>query len=362
MGFETRRHAAGHGDSNGSTKAIAVASVVLAVLACLSVIYFARAVLLPITLAVLLNLVFKPIIDRMKRYRIPAWLGAAILMTFVAGALLIAIGLLWSPALTWFHNMPEVREQLVEKLQPLKEPVSQFNEATREVERLAGGDDGFMPLRVQVDQPGLASFLLNTSGDLMASIILTAALLFMLLANGDRMLERIVSMMPTLPKKKAVVALVNSVQSSISNYLLTIAWINVGVGLAIGAGMWVLGLPNPMLWGAIACLLNFVPFIGAAMGAVIVFVVALLEFDLGYALLAPGLYAIINGLEGNVVTPMMLGQTARLSPVAVLLALTIGGWMWGVGGVLVAVPLLMGFKVTCDHIELLKPYGRLIEG
>ena len=168
--------------------------------------------------------------------------------------------------------------------------------------------------------------------------------------------------LPTLPKKKAVVALVNSVQSSLSNYLLTITWINVGVGLAIGAGMWVLGLPNPMLWGAIACLLNFVPFIGAAMGAVIVFVVALLEFDLGYALLAPGLYAIINGLEGNVVTPMMLGQTARLSPVAVLLALTIGGWMWGVGGVLVAVPLLMGFKVTCDHIELLKPYGRLIEG
>ena len=225
---------------------------------------------------------------------------------------------------------------------------------------MTSGEGETAPLRVQVEQPGMASLVLNTSGSLLATVVVVAALLFFLLARGDRFLEKLVALSPTWRDKRNVVALMNDIQQSISRYLLTITCINAGLGLAIGIAMWAIGLPNPALWGVMAFLLNYIPFVGAAAGACLVFVVALIEWDVAYALVAPGAYLAVNVVEANLVTPALLGRSTNLNPVAILLSLTLWGWMWGLGGVFLAIPLLVVAKIICEHIEPLHSFGQLI--
>jgi predicted PurR-regulated permease PerM len=125
--------------------------------------------------------------------------------------------------------------------------------------------------------------------------------------------------------------------------------------------MWALGLPTPVLWGVMAALLNFIPFAGATVGAMVVFLVALLQFDLSYACLAPAIYVFVNVIESYWVTPALLGKSMSLNPVVILLSITLWGWMWGIGGVFMAVPLLVVLKIICDNVETLTPLGRMME-
>ncbi|MCA9233968.1 MAG: AI-2E family transporter [Planctomycetales bacterium] len=338
------------------------ATITLVVLAMLAAAYIARAILFPIALAALLNLALKPIVAGMERRRIPSIAASGLVLAGLIGVFVTAIALLWTPASEWFFELrrPEVRRELAEKLRPLRAPVQQLNQASKEVEKMTSGEGETAPLRVQVEQPGMASLVLNTSGSLLATVVVVAALLFFLLARGDRFLEKLVALSPTWRDKRNVVALMNDIQQSISRYLLTITCINAGLGLAIGIAMWAIGLPNPALWGVMAFLLNYIPFVGAAAGACLVFVVALIEWDVAYALVAPGAYLAVNVVEANLVTPALLGRSTNLNPVAILLSLTLWGWMWGLGGVFLAIPLLVVAKIICEHIEPLHSFGQLI--
>ena len=146
-------------------------------------------------------------------------------------------------------------------------------------------------------------------------------------------------------------------------FLLTVACINVGLGIVEGLAMWLLGMPNPALWGVLCCVLNFIPYLGAMVGAIIVFFVAVLTFDtLEYAMVVPATYFAINAIEGNVVTPAILGRSMQLNPVIVFLFLTFWGWMWGISGAILAVPLLTVLKIGFDHFERTRPIGTLLAG
>lgn len=340
---------------------VAWSTMIIALLATMGVVYFARSILFPIVLAILLNFVFKPIVVRADRWRIsPPWSSAIILLGILA-LLGVTLSALWNPAADWISDVPAIRQDLANKLRPLREPVEILNQATKEVEQMASIDNESTPLKVRVEQPGIASFLVNTSGGYLASTVLTMTLLYFLLAAGDRFLEKIVSLMPTWSSKKNAVELIRAIQSNISNYLFTITCINAGFGVIVAGAMWLLGLPTPALWGAVAFALNYIPFVGAGVGACIVFVIALGEFDLAYATIAPLVYILLNLLEGNVVTPSLLGRSMSLNPVVILVSLAIWGWMWGIGGVFVAVPILVAFKIICDHAEPFAPLGKLVE-
>lgn len=340
---------------------LAWSTAFLTILASLTVIYYARAILLPIVLAIILNLVFKPIVVRAERLHIrPSW-SAAVILLVVLVVIGVGFTLLWNPATSWFSDLPAIRSELAQKLRPLLSPVEKLNEASEEVEKMTNVEDEDSPIRVQVEQPGITSFIVNSSGTFLASSVLTIALFYFLLAGGDHFLEKSVSIMPRWKDKKNIVELTRAIQQNISTYLFTITCVNIGLGIVIGITMGLLQLPNPALWGVMAFLLNFVPFVGAACGAVIVFVVALLEYELSYSLLAPLFYIIINSVEANLVTPYMLGRTMKLDPVAILLSITLWGWMWGIGGVFLAVPILVVFKIACDHLESMAPVGKLLE-
>jgi predicted PurR-regulated permease PerM len=147
-----------------------------------------------------------------------------------------------------------------------------------------------------------------------------------------------------------------------SDYLFTITLINGFVGVAIGVGMWSIGLPNPILWGVMGALLNYIPFAGAAIGAFIVFWEGLAQFNsLSHAALAPAIYVGINIVEANFVTPTLVGKSISLNPVMIVLATVFWGWLWGVGGVLLAVPMLVVLKIFFDQSKILAPLGLFLE-
>jgi predicted PurR-regulated permease PerM len=194
-----------------------------------------------------------------------------------------------------------------------------------------------------------------------AGLLVMIALLFFLLASGDTLLRQAVTIAPRLGDKRRVVEIVRETEDDISYYLLTVSMINAGLGVAVGAAMYILGMPNAPLWGVMAGVFNFVPFLGAVTGIGIVGLVALLTFDQAWSIFLPPLsYLGLTSIEAQFVTPALLARRLTLNPVAVFLALIVWTWMWGIAGALLAVPLLATFKICCDHVEPLQPIGTML--
>ncbi len=334
-------------------------------LAVLYTCYFAQAVLVPIALAMLLNLLLAPLVRGLKRYlRLPAGVGAAVvLLTLVA----IVVGTIYGlsgPATNWFGQLPVAMVEVRDKVEALRKPVKEVQQAAKKVEALAQGDPKsgeHQPVQVAVQGPGLTQLFLDGALTIVAGMVVMIALLFFLLASGDTLLRQAVSIAPRLSDKRRVVEIARETEDDISYYLLTVSMINAGLGIAVGTAMFLLGMPNALLWGVMAGLFNFVPFLGAVTGISIVGLVALLTFDQLWSILLPPLtYLCLTSIEAQFVTPALLARRLTLNPVAVFLALIVWTWMWGIAGALLAVPLLATFKICCDHIEPLQPVGTML--
>jgi predicted PurR-regulated permease PerM len=188
-------------------------------------------------------------------------------------------------------------------------------------------------------------------------------LLFFLLASGDLFMRKLVRILPTLTDKKKAVALARTIQSAMAQYLFTITCINFALGAATAALMYWLGMPNPLLWGVMVALFNYVPYIGAAVSGIVLTIVAFITFpDLNDVLLVPLLYFALETIEGQFVTPILTGRSLTLNPVMIFVSMLLWAWLWGVVGALMAVPILMTLKITCDHIESLHGLGEFISG
>ena len=164
--------------------------------------------------------------------------------------------------------------------------------------------------------------------------------------------------MPTFKDKRSAVEIIRGIEDHISYYLFTVTLINIGLGLSIALALYLLGMPNPLLWGTLATILNFIPYLGAITGGLLVLVVAAITFEsLELVLLAPGIYLSLTSLEGSFITPLILGQRLTLNPIVIFVSLIFWGWLWGIAGALIAVPMLVCFKILCDRIEPLESIG-----
>jgi predicted PurR-regulated permease PerM len=337
---------------------------VLAVLAILYTLYLAAGFLIPITAAIVLNFVLSPIPRLFARYRVPEALSASLIVPSFFVLVLGGAYSLAGPAQDWMARIPEITREVKVKLMDFKASVAQVQEASEQVENVASvGDESSKGPEVRVKTPSLLERLFGTLQEIGIQIGVTLVLLFFLLASGQMFKEKLVSVVPRLQDKKRAILITKQIEKDVSNYLFTITMINVGLGFTIGVGLHLIGLPNAIMWGVMAMLLNFVPYLGAIFGMAVVALVGLITFDsLPQALLAPAIYAGVNVIESQIVTPTVLGRRLTLNAVVVFISVVFWGWIWGVPGAFMAVPLLVTLKVLCDHIERLATIGEFLSG
>lgn len=318
--------------------------------------YFARDLILPIVLGFLLALTLSPLARFLHRLGLPHVVAAVILVLATTSATLLIIGASAGTVAVWMDDLPRVGAEIKAKLHQMTEAVKEVREVTKEVEKI-GSEDAGTP-EVIVQQPGLFDSAFDTLTQIGATFAVTMVLALLLLASGPLFYLKLVQSFPTFAGKRRALSTVYNIERRVSRYLLTITLINAALGLAVGAYMTALGLPNGLVWGVAAFVLNFLPYLGGLIGSALVAAMAVLSFDsLAYALLAPLGYLVLTVLEGNFLTPWLVGKRLSMNTVAVFLTVVIWGWLWGVPGALVAVPFLVVFKVICENFEALKVVG-----
>ncbi|MEY9749909.1 putative PurR-regulated permease PerM [Bradyrhizobium japonicum] len=309
-------------------------------LGALAALYVASSIILPVVLALVLNLLLQPAVRLLARLHVPRAVGALLTVFLVIGALAGLVAALSVPAANWAERLPEGIPRLEAHLEVMKGPIQALQSIIQQAEQAT-------------DAPGRGSIV-----SVRRDLGITGALF-----AGDIFLRRIVEILPTFSNKRQAVDISQQVQEDISAYLLTITAMNAAVGAATAAAMYLCGLGDPLLWGATAFLLNFIPILGPLFGVGIFVLVGMLSFDsLWWALLPPAIYLGIHLVEGETLTPMLLARRFTLNPVLIILSLVFWFWMWGVLGAILAVPMLAILKIVCDRLRPLKALGHFLEG
>jgi predicted PurR-regulated permease PerM len=332
----------------------------LLLIAALAVVYVAKAIILPVVLAFVLKLLLNPALRSFERWRVPRLVAAIVLIVAVAGSIVGLVAALAGPAGDWFAKLPTAIPRMQERLEFLREPVEivrRFLAAIRAVTQVD------TVVAIPASEGSLPAEIFHGTWNFAAGLFTTGLLLFFLLIAGDTFLRKLVEVLPSFREKRQAVEISQQIESDISGYLVTVTIMNALVGLATGLVMWACGVGDPVLWGAVAFLLNYVPILGPLLGVAMFFFVGLLALDgVWEALLPASLYLAIHVAEGEGITPMLLARRFTLNPVLVILALVFWYWMWGVPGAILAVPIMAMTKIVCDRVKPLNPFGHFLSG
>jgi predicted PurR-regulated permease PerM len=330
-------------------------------LALLAAAYVAREVIMPLTFAVVLALLLQPALRLLERLRLPRTL-AALLLIFALLGTIVGLGTAVSgPARSWAGKLPEGIPRLQEKLSFVREPVNTLQRFLQQVENFGGTESKNTAESAQ--GPTFLTRLFTGTRNFASGFFTTVLFLFFLLVSGDIFLQRFVEILPRFSSKRQVVEIDQQIERDISAYLVTITIMNAAVGIAVAMAMWLTGVGDPILWGTVAFLLNYVPILGPVLGVLIFLLAGLLTHDvLWQALLPAGLYLGIHLIEGETVTPMLVAKRFTLNPVLVIISFVFWFWLWGVPGAILSFPMLAMTKIVCDRVKSLAVFGHFLEG
>lgn len=332
--------------------------LILATLAVVAALYFGRAFFVPICLALLASALLRPVIRLLERMHIPTTAGAALVVLALLGLLIGSGAALATPVKTWMAEAPASFKVAKTKLAKARRSFDRVSQAAQDLGETGGAN---APVSAAPAVPTFVSNLFGTTASLIAGIAELLLLLFLLLASGDLFLQRLVEVLPVLSDKKAAVQISREVQNAVGRYITTTLFINLGQGTIVALMLWWLGMPSPWLWGAMTVMLEFIPFLGAALMVGLLTVAALGHFDdTAHIVLVPATYLVITTLQNNLVSPMAYGQRLKLNPVAVFIGVLFWWFLWGVAGAFLAVPFFAALKILCDHVESLAPLGSFL--
>ena len=320
------------------------------------------ALLIPITVSVLLTLLLGPLVRGLRRRGVPEWIGAGLLVFGTIGLLGTGVGFLAGPAADWIQRSPATLSLVEAKVRKLIRPFKAIQQTAHQVEQAASPSDGAAAQKVEVQTPGLITRVGSGTATAAAAALAVIFLTYFLLATEQRFRGRLVGLPRERLHQERMEHALSEIERQTSRYLLFTTLISIGVGGATWALLAALGLPNAGLWGVVAGVLNFIPYAGALVTAVLIGAAALIAFDgVERTLVVVGGFFLIHLVAGNIVTPALLGRKLPLNPVALFVCLLFWGWVWGIPGAILAVPVTVMVKVICDHVEHLRPVAILLD-
>ena len=336
----------------------------LLIIAIIAMMYFARDFLLPVVLAVFIALTLRPAVRYLAKRHIPPWLSATLLAVVLVLGGLSAGYLLSLQVSAWLDQAPQLTQTFVEKFHGLRTALNAVANLTEKLQDASAATSGAAIQEVVIRQPALPSLLLLITWypiQLAITLLATLVIAVFVMASGDLFYEKLVRVLPTLTDRKRALRIVYDVETEVSTYVLTLAAINAGLGIAVAVTFHALGMPSPYLWGLLTFLLNFIPYVGAVTGVALSGFMAIVTFDsLGYALLIPLAFATWSLIESEIVNPLILSRRMQMNAVAILLSLAFWAWLWGIAGAAIAVPVLVTIKVFCDNIDGLSSFGEFL--
>ncbi len=334
---------------------LAFVSIIMA----FATVYFARDLFLPIMIGLIVALTLSPVVRSLARLGVPEPISAVLL---IFGACLILAGasyMLSGPISEILSDAPAMGIELREKLRGVLASLEDVKNASEQVEELANG--GKSTPVVAVKQPGLLAFAAGSIANLTALTVVGLILAMFVLASGDMFYVKMVEAFPNFSDKRRAIRTARDIERQISHYFLTITMINAGLGVSIGTAVYLIGLPSPVLWGVLAFVLNFIPFVGGVVGTLLIAAFGILSFDtVGLGLVPAAIYAVLTSLEAQFVTPTILGRRLEINTVSVFLTVIVWSWLWNVPGALMAVPFLVLLKVICNNVPGLSVLGNFL--
>jgi predicted PurR-regulated permease PerM len=340
------------------------AVLVLAVLGVGFTLWAAQGLVLPVLLAMFFALIGNPIIRLLQRLYVPRFISALLVLVLgLAGTVVLAQQLV-APAGEWVRQVPDELRDLAPKLRSLVKPMQEANKAAENIARAAGGDPNAKPVQVvrtEVNDPYKA---LATTPRMVASVLAVVLLTFFFMVYGQSLQRNAIALLPGRQQKKLTVEILQSIEHEMSRYVVTISLINVLVGLALAGALYWMGIPGDeaLLWGTMAAILNYAPYVGPLIGIMIMLLMGFVAFDdLWQSIFPAAIYLGLHTIEGQFVTPIVLGARMALSPLVLILALMVFGWLWGIVGLLLAVPLLVCVKIVLTKIDGMEGWARLLE-
>ena len=335
--------------------------LLLAVLTILALGYFmksASSMFIPLTFAWILSVILAPLIRMGTRVRLPAPLTAAAVVSALLASFIVFGNLIAEPASQWFQEVPKSLEKIRTTVYSLTDSLDEIKAVTKEVSKIAdaAGGDEQETVAVEIESTDwLQNILTNQIPTLSSGIMIVVVLTFFLLCSEGLVLRSLMTLAREWRTKRLIVNAATQIRNQLSHYLVTIAIINTVLGLLTALALYLLGVPNPHLWGLVAGLFNFAPYIGAIATALMLALVGVTTFDsLLPALSVPGVFLILSVTEGQIITPAVVGERLSLTPAGVFVAVVFGVWFWGVAGALMAAPLLATIKILIENLRPLK--------
>ncbi|MFS4436799.1 AI-2E family transporter [Paracoccaceae bacterium GXU_MW_L88] len=319
---------------------------------------YAAAFMIPVTMALLLSLVFTPVRRFMSRRGIPSGISAAVITVAFMGALMGLFGALSVPIADLIDDVPTMVEQIERRFADMRGSFEEIQRTAEQIEEATNGGEE----TIQAESgEGLIETFTGTAPGIMGQAVFMLVLLFFLIAAGDLFYRKIIASFSTLRDKRRAYAVVREIETSLGSYLGTITLINFALGVCVGLAMWWWGMPSPLLFAAVAFLFNFIPYLGAIAGVAFAGFIALVTFP-GWAPIFGVMltYLTLTAVEGQLITPYFVSRRLRLNTVVVFVAVAFWAWLWSVMGMVMAVPLLVVIRVLCDHIPGLEHVGNFL--
>ncbi|HEY6259462.1 MAG TPA: AI-2E family transporter [Xanthobacteraceae bacterium] len=326
----------------GAAEMATVGIFLLLLVTCL---YVGRPILLPVFAAFLIGTTFAPLVKHTRRHGVPPWVTALTLVALIVAAAGVAVTMLAAPIAEWIGKAPEIGAAIKQQLYVFDRPLAAFHDL----------ENSLMPaaptVAVEPSKFSLVTPVVAFVTPALAQGVLFAATLIFVLAGEVKFRRHLAAYFATRDGKLRFIRIANDIEHNLASYVAVVTVINGALGAIVAVGAWLLDLPSPVILGILAMLLNYIPYIGPACMAIILFAVGFVTFgSFGEALIAPASLVALTTLEGHLITPTVLGRRLTLNPLAVFLAIAFWTWLWGPMGAFLAVPLLIVALVIFSHV------------